>query len=112
MANVKFGSGLIWALKRRGKRKPIESLQQALAEEAKCSPCGCDEVQGFFTMKDLATDNVHLVFLYDSVLLHVQDTEGNRSLFADCCAERAAGTLDGTACQALEAAGIPNDGQV
>lgn len=112
MGKVKFGHGIAWNLKKKGKRENIDSLQAALAEEAKCNACGCDEVQGFFTMKDLATDNIHLVFLYDGVLLHVQDTVGNRALFANCCAERAAGTLDGTACQALEAAGIPNDGQV
>lgn len=105
MANVRIGSGLVWALKRKGKRSNITSFQEAMAEEAKCNACGCDEVQGFFTMKDLATENVHLVFLYDGAMLHVQDTVGNRSLFAQCCAERASGTLDGTACQALETAG-------
>jgi hypothetical protein len=106
MSKVKFGSGLVWKLLKKGVRRPIETLQEALAEEAKCSACGCDETQGFFTMKDLVTESVHLVFLYDNVLLHVDDTAANRSLFAECCSERSAGTLDGTACQALETAGV------
>lgn len=105
MGFIKFGSGLVWKLGKKGKRKPVAGLQEALKEEAKCFACGCDETQGFFTMKDLATENIHMVFLYDGALLQVEDTSANRSLFANCCTERESGTLDGTACQALETAG-------
>ena len=101
MSNVKIGKGYAWAVKKSGKRKPIDTLQEALAEEAKCYACGCDSISGFFTMQDLIDDTLQLVFISNQALYTILDTSANRILFANCCKERAAGTLNGTACQAL-----------
>ena len=40
---VRFKKGFAFITERGGNQKPITTLAQALAEEAKCGNCGCDD---------------------------------------------------------------------
>lgn len=91
MADVKFGHGYAWRVKNGGKRENVEGLGEALEIRSECSPCGCNEHLGFFTLQDIVTDDLYLVSVGSGALVVNQDTPANRTLFADCCREREAG---------------------
>lgn len=91
MADVKFGNGYAWRVKKGGNREPVEGLGEALEIRSECSPCGCNEHLGFFTLQDIATDELYLVSIVNGALSLNLDTAANRTLYADCCRERAAG---------------------
>ena len=99
MAKIKFNGSVV-----TGNNKPVKTFDEAQRVIAECGPCGCDDRLGYFTMTDLDDDTVYMIFFHNGGLLYLENTAANRTLFAECCAERAAGTLSGTDCDALAAA--------
>lgn len=59
MTNVKFKSGV--AVK--GNNEPINSISEALKEQANCSPCGCDDCLGFWTQTNATTGELMMVYI-------------------------------------------------
>lgn len=67
MAKVKSPKGTFFTSTKGGKvqggKGSVSTLTDALAETAKCEPCGCDSCLGYWTMIDAATGELMVVYI-------------------------------------------------
>lgn len=63
MAEVKFGQGYAWKMRRNGKRKTIDSLSDALSVLADCGICGCDPCLGYWTQINAETGDLMAMWI-------------------------------------------------
>lgn len=59
MSKVSFKGGLVFTQKRNSRsatgNTAINTLEDALSEQAQCSPCGCDSCKGYETVTSAET---------------------------------------------------------
>ena len=63
MGKVKYRPGTVFV----GNNNPINSFDEAQRELAQCDACGCDNILGYFTILDVETGDVGLLY-YDSTV--------------------------------------------
>lgn len=63
MANVKINKGYFYKEGKRGDKVSIESLPDALKEQANCQPCGCDNCLGYTTHVNAETGELMIKWI-------------------------------------------------